>query len=195
MLQIPFCYLWNIARFYGMVPGVVQNCVRSTHHSSWPQSVDNSGVKQRVALYVTHTIPRSFSCYRHFCEESPPVASNSRHKGPVSRMSAIWNAVIHGDVIKWKHFPRYWPFVRGIHRSPVNSPHKGHWRGALMFFVCVWINGWVNFRETGHCNVANQYVLRSHLQQSNCHKKHNIAVNNWVADALNRWLLGHLWAQ
>ena len=29
------------------------------------------------------------------------------------------------DVIKWNHFPRYWPFVRGIHRSPVNSPHKG----------------------------------------------------------------------
>ena len=31
----------------------------------------------------------------------------------------------HGDVIKWKHFLRYWPFVRGIYRSPVNSPHKG----------------------------------------------------------------------
>ena len=30
----------------------------------------------------------------------------------------------HDDVIKWKHFPRYWPFVRGIHRSPVNSLHK-----------------------------------------------------------------------
>ena len=29
------------------------------------------------------------------------------------------------DVIKWKHFPRYWSFVRGIHRSPVDSPHKG----------------------------------------------------------------------
>ena len=28
----------------------------------------------------------------------------------------------HDDVIKWKHFPRYWPFVRGIHRWPVNSP-------------------------------------------------------------------------
>ena len=40
----------------------------------------------------------------------------------------------HDDVIKWKHLPRYWPFVRGIHRSPVNSPHKGQWRGALMFF-------------------------------------------------------------
>ena len=30
----------------------------------------------------------------------------------------------HDDVIKWKHFPRYWPFVRGIHRSLVNSPYK-----------------------------------------------------------------------
>ena len=27
----------------------------------------------------------------------------------------------HDDVIKWRQFPRYWPFVRGIHRSPVNS--------------------------------------------------------------------------
>ena len=54
----------------------------------------------------------------------------------------------HDDVIKWKHFPRYWPFVRGIHRSPVNSPHKGQWRGALMFsLICVWINGWENNRE------------------------------------------------
>ena len=28
----------------------------------------------------------------------------------------------HVDVIKWKHFPRYWPFVRGIHRSPAQRP-------------------------------------------------------------------------
>ena len=32
--------------------------------------------------------------------------------------------VHHDDVIKWKPFPRYWPFVRWLHRSPVNSPHK-----------------------------------------------------------------------
>ena len=56
----------------------------------------------------------------------------------------------HDDVIKWKHFPRYWPFVRGIHRSPVNSPHKGQWRGALMLsLISAWINEWVNNRETG----------------------------------------------
>ena len=56
----------------------------------------------------------------------------------------------HDDVIKWKHFPRNWPFVRGIHRSSVNSLHKGQWRGALMFsLICVWINDWVNNREAG----------------------------------------------
>ena len=32
---------------------------------------------------------------------------------------------LHYDVIKWKHFPRYCPLVRGIHRSPVDSPNKG----------------------------------------------------------------------
>ena len=41
-------------------------------------------------------------------------------------------SLIHDDVIKWKHFQCNWPFVRGIHRSPVNSPHKGQWRGALI---------------------------------------------------------------
>ena len=68
----------------------------------------------------------------------------------------------HDDVIKWKHFPRYWPFVRGIHRPPVNSPHKGQWRGALMFsLICVWINGWVNNREAGdlRCHRAHYDVI------------------------------------
>ena len=69
---------------------------------------------------------------------------------------------LHDDVIEWKPFPRYWPFVRGIHRSPVNSSHKGQWRGDLMFsLICAWINGWVNNREAGdlrryraHCDIS-----------------------------------------
>ena len=56
----------------------------------------------------------------------------------------------HDDVIKWKQFPRHWPFVREIHRSPVKSPHQDQWHRALMFsLICVWINGWVNNREAG----------------------------------------------
>ena len=75
------------------------------------------------------------------------------------------------EILKWKHFPRYWPSVRGIHRSPVNSPHKDQWRGALMFsFICASINGWVNNREAddlrrhlAHCDVS---VMLLHIRQS-----------------------------
>ena len=54
----------------------------------------------------------------------------------------------------WRHqmetFLRYCPFVRGIHRSQLNSPHKGQWGGALMFsLIYAWINVWVNNREAG----------------------------------------------
>ena len=74
----------------------------------------------------------------------------------------VYYCACHDDVTKWKHFPRYWPFVRRIHRSPVNSPHKGQWRGALMFsLICVWINGWVNNREAGDLRRyrAHYYVI------------------------------------
>ena len=60
--------------------------------------------------------------------------------------------VHHDDVMKWKHFPRYWPFVRGIHRSPVpgefpaKRPVTGYFDVSL---ICVWINGWINNREAG----------------------------------------------
>ena len=70
------------------------------------------------------------------------------------------------------------PFVRGIHRSPVNSPHKGQWRGALMIsLVCVWINGWVNTREAGD--------LRRHRAH------YDVTVMLWTVYVINctyRWL-------
>ena len=65
------------------------------------------------------------------------------------------------DVIKWKHFLLNWPFVRGIHRLPVNSPHKGQWREALMFsLICIWTNSWVNNRYVGNlrCHRAHYDV-------------------------------------
>ena len=65
----------------------------------------------------------------------------------------------HDDVIKWKHFPRYWPYVRGIH-WPRWIPHTkagdaelwciydaGLW--CLYTLICARINGWVNNREAG----------------------------------------------
>ena len=98
----------------------------------------------------------------------------------------------HDDVIKWKHFPRYWPFVWGIHQSPVNSPPKDQWRGALMFsFFDLGLNkhlskqwwGW--WFETPshslwrHCNVEAGLPECSR-GQSPC-----IHTSVWEADALH----------
>ena len=86
-------------------------------------------------------------------------------------VTEYWMAryLLHVDVIKWKHFPRYWPFEQGIHQSPVNSPHKGQWHGALMFSLsCAWINRWVNNREAGdlrchHAHYDITVMIRSTL--------------------------------
>ena len=73
------------------------------------------------------------------------IGNNSGHTKLKCNASSILPGC-HDDVIKWKHFPRYWPFERGIHRSP----HKSQWRGALMLsLIWAWINGWVNTGEAG----------------------------------------------
>ena len=102
--------------------------------------------------------------------------ANSLHKGPVTRemfpfgdvimwelfkcsgsvvvlcpclswdFVAIWNMHDH-DVITWKPFPRYWPFVREIRRSPGNSPHKGPVIRNLMAVLCEYATWWRTLRE------------------------------------------------
>ena len=87
----------------------------------------------------------------------------------------------HDNVIKRKHFPRYWPFVRGIHRSPVNSLHKGQWRGALMFsLICARISDWVNNGEAGDLrrNHAHYDVIVMHITILHA-STHDIKKTNW----------------
>ena len=81
---------------------------------------------------------------------------------------------LHDDVIKWKHFPRHWPFVRGIRRSPVDSPHKGQWRGALVFSLMgTWTKDWTNSLDVGdlrrqgaHCDVTLMYTAAAEYTRS-----------------------------
>ena len=62
--------------------------------------------------------------------------------------TAAADYLMHDDVIKWKHFPSYWPFVRGIHWSLTNSLHRGQWCGALMFsLICSWTKSSANHQD------------------------------------------------
>ena len=71
-------------------------------------------------------------------EERDPAPIGVNNIGGL--ISHSGNAMWHGDVIKWKHFPRYWPFVRGLHQPPVNYPHKCQWHGPLMFSLICTLN-------------------------------------------------------
>ena len=72
--------------------------------------------------------------------------------------------LLYDDVIKWKHFPGYWPFVQGIYQLLMNSLHKGQWHGALMFLlICTWTNTWANNGEDSdlrcHCTHYDIIVM------------------------------------
>ena len=140
---------------------------RSTHFGAkytFPHSVHTfTEPDMHISAPKSHTFMEThiYLCTQHVC------LYQARHVWPPTH--AFTEPDIHyDDVIKWKHFPRHWPFVRGIHRSLVNSPHKGQWRGALMFsLICARINGLINNRDAGdlRCHRAHYDVIVIILNQ------------------------------
>ena len=92
--------------------------------------------------------------------------SDMTHCGQMTR----YNLMITSS--NWNIFQCYWPFVRGIHRSPVNFPHKGQWRGDLMFsLICSCTKGWVNSsdavdlrRNCAHYDVTVMWIAITSLR-------------------------------
>ena len=68
---------------------------------------------------------------------------------------------LHDDIIKWKHYSRYWPFVPGIGEFPAQRPVTQSF--AVFFDLCLVINGWVNSHEAGdlrrHCTDYDVIVM------------------------------------
>ena len=76
--------------------------------------------------------------------------------------------VLHLDIFNedtwWRHHMEAFSALMTLHRSPVNSPHKGQWREALIFsLIDAWTNGWVNNRDAGglrrHCGHYDVTVM------------------------------------
>ena len=156
-----------------MRDGLREHLVKTVLYRAFPDTqqlarvIINFGWRPRVRLIIKIT-PYKYA-YPYDKKEGPvsvlPLTCESLY---LTKWSLYWNRAlassydgpmgpftqisykINDDVIKWKHFSRYWAFLRGIHRSPVNSPQKGQWRGELWCFLrSAWMNGWVNNREAG----------------------------------------------
>ena len=100
---------------------------------------------QDCSVSIAHSLEILQSCIKPSLRMLASTLTTSVIPSPIEVLVRL-----HDNVIKWKHFPRYWPFLRGIHRSPMNSPHKGQWRRALLFsLICARNNGWLNKCEAG----------------------------------------------
>ena len=105
-------------------------------------------------------------------------------------------SVMHDDVIKWKHFLRYWPFVRGEftgHRwiPPTKGSDAELW---CFLWSAPWINGWVNNREAGdlwchhtHYDVTVISVDTTLWQLQWCH--YSVLIGALLTEIfMNHWL-------
>ena len=101
-------------------------------------------------IMVILTVCASTTIIRRYCDNDRSGRWCRRSNISVTKLNVVgWSMTqssllflgdqmkIHVDVIKWQHFPLCWPFVGGIYRSRLKSPHKGQWRGALVFsLIC-----------------------------------------------------------
>ena len=87
-----------------------------------------------------YTCDRMNMCHLYFVfQTSMPLSCWIFHAIDCTTITIYKEDIFHDGVIKWKHFPLYWLFVRGSRRWPVDFHHKGQWRGALMSsLICAW---------------------------------------------------------
>ena len=157
-----------------------QNC-----HSNMPAGNEWSAYQHFMICHIWPVLPDG-------CSITCPIHATSRlwWRQSLSRYCSQWkllvahisNEIFHGDVIKWKHFPRYWPFLRWIHRSSVDPPappppQHTQWpvtRGFYVFFD-LRLNKRLNKQSRHHRNHYNVTVMR-YLRPRCWHQLHIIVL-------------------
>ena len=87
-----------------------------------------------------HYIKTQYICLSNLCKFSECDIFYANLSSTEVPQTVVMMTSSNGNI-----YPRYWPFVRGIHLWLADSPHKGQWRGTFMFsLICAWTNGWAN---------------------------------------------------
>ena len=137
---------------------VITWCLQRTSHylsQCWPRSMSPYGitVPQWVNIRVVQE-NSCFGCYRYLKAISWHPVKQTLY---VIRDTFPMMTSSNGNIFR---------VTGNLCGSPVNYPHKGQWRGALMFsLICVWINGWVNNHKAGDlkCYCAHYGVIVMHI--------------------------------
>ena len=134
-----------------MLYQVMSSVPMNRFHSKfwWPGADDFRGVVQRyilLGIYNTHDLLLVVIHCWLYVKYITGVTHDC-----VNKTAEIKQTKLITLISWWRHqmetFSAFWPFVRGMHRPPVDSPHKGQWRGAFIFSWSA--NGWANTRDAG----------------------------------------------
>ena len=159
-------YIFSQKNMSSMIWNFITNVQNVEFNNSNDQTLEHPANLITLALKFSNFV-------QWYSQKTVPYSYTARICRTTARKMNAVVCAIHDDVIKSTNFPRYWLFVRGIHWSPVNFPHNGQWRGALLFsLICAWVNwvnGGVNNRKAGglkcHHNHYDVTVMIHHDSQ------------------------------
>ena len=112
----------------------------------------------RSNAFKVHPKHKNSICWSKNCSCIFSIILRLRNRKLISyHVEQKWQ---HVDVAKWKHFPRYWPFVWGIHWSLMNSPHKGQWPRRFDVFFDLRLNKRLSKHSWGYVNIMHYGGLK-----------------------------------
>ena len=133
---------WNLVSSYWVLP-TPQEAFNETNHA-WIFSRNSTKKHSGKCHIVLHVMERLLGVFTEFAvlHKSKSINGWFPHTSPtMSPRNSPWRTTLslcgihinphhhfsyesnNNDVVKWKHFLCYCPFVWGINRSPVNCPH------------------------------------------------------------------------
>ena len=162
----PCAYSFNVLQLSVWTSSMTQYTI------DYQSTMANVTIAQSTATLLTLVI--TFLCYagiayEYFHAVQHDTLLNRSHRRLGCYKGHILNSQqtpLHDDVIKWKHFPRYLPFVRGIHRSSVNSPHKWPVTRSFDVFFDLRPNKRLSKQSWGWCFKTPSRLLWLHCKGS-----------------------------
>ena len=155
--------IWNHTSFMALRVQLiwlifVKICVYKIQSLFWMQSCHHVSLRLTTKNVVCHMM------YLHFksitTQPSPQVHTPSTTHRHLTGISAMFTHH-DDDVIKWKHFLRNWPFVRGIHRSRWIQHTKAS-DAELWWVFYLGLNKRLNKQPWGWCFETQSWSLWRH---------------------------------
>ena len=152
-------------------------------------------------LFIRNWHFRNIAIIYFTCKQQHAMTSRSVHwhdNNPANN-NYLSTKNTHDAVIKWKHFPRYWPFVRGIHRHRWIPSQRPVTRNFDVFFD-LRLNKWLSIQSRRRWFETPSCLLWHHCNAENTSKYHQYWFSGWfrrltrslTAQKLSKWP-GHRW--